>query len=226
MKESGIIFDFNGTLLDDSDKQEKAWRTFAQSALGREITDEEFQSSVHGRNNTFTLEFLAGKALTDQQISQYSDEKEAVYRHLCLKDREHFRLSVDAVRLLDELLLKKTPMTIATASPKDNVDFYIQQLNLGRWFDTDKIIYNDGTIPGKPAPDFYIRAARAIGLPAKNCIVIEDAVSGILSAHSAGIGKVIAISLHYNDETLKQMTEVYSLIHNFDEFDRSLLNGG
>ena len=86
------------------------------------------------------------------------------------------------------------PRTIATMSEKDNVDFYIKEFNLSKWFDIDKIVYSDGTIPGKPAPDIYIIAAQKLGLKPEDCIVIEDAISGINSAKNAGIGKVIAIA--------------------------------
>lgn len=47
----GIIFDFNGTLFQDSDKHEAAWRQFALEQFGRKITDEEFIRNIHGRNN-------------------------------------------------------------------------------------------------------------------------------------------------------------------------------
>ena len=58
----------------------------------------------------------------------------------------------------------------------------------------DKIRYSNGKIPGKPAPDIYQIAAKNIGLKPKDCIVIEDAISGINSAYAAGIGKIIAIA--------------------------------
>ena len=44
-------------------------------------------------------------------------------------------------------------------SEKSNVDFYIKEFNLEKWFDIDKIVYSDGTIKGKPAPDIYEIAA-------------------------------------------------------------------
>lgn len=49
---------------------------------------------------------------------------------------------------------------MGTAAPYDNVVFFYNQLGLSKWFEFEKMVYNDGTIPGKPAPDVYLKAAR------------------------------------------------------------------
>lgn len=219
----GVIFDFNGTLFNDSDKQERAWQQFSEKEFNRSITEKEFFNYIHGRNNDFIMEYLSERPLTESQISNLVEKKESIYRQLCKNDKFHFHLASGAGRLLDELKSRQIPRTIATASRKTNVDFYITSFNLKKWFDLDKIIYDDGTIPGKPNPDFYIRASQAINIPAQNCIVVEDAVSGIVSAHNAGIGKVIAICPESKKEVYDRMPEVFDIISNFHEFDRLLL---
>lgn len=219
----GVIFDFNGTLFNDSEKQERAWQQFSEKEFNRVITEEEFFNYVHGRNNDFIMEYLSQKPLIKSQIDDLTEEKEAIYRRLCKDDKFHFHLASGAARLLDDLKSRQIPRTIATASRKTNVDFYIDSFHLKKWFDPDKIIYDDGTVPGKPNPDFYIRASQAINIPAQDCIVVEDAVSGIVSAHHAGIGKVIAICPENKKDIFERMPEVYDIISNFHEFDRFLL---
>jgi len=223
MSTIGVIFDFNGTLFNDSDKQEKAWRMFAEEEFHRTITDEEFLNYIHGRNNDFIMEYLSKESLTEVQINYFVEKKENRYRQLCKEDRFRFHLASGAVRLLNELKSRQIPRTIATASRKTNVDFYISSFDLKKWFDINSIIYDDGTIAGKPNPDFYLRASQAIAVPVQNCIVIEDAISGIQSAHNAGIGKVIAICPNSKQALFEQMPDVYDIISNFHEFDRLLL---
>ncbi len=220
---TGVIFDFNGTLFHDSDKQEKAWQVFSEQVFHRRIEPEEFRLIVHGRNNDFILNHLSGTPLTSGQICRYVEEKEAVYRDLCEADPIHTRLSADVILLLDELKDRQIPCTIATASPKVNLDYYIKKFHLDIWFDISKIIYNDGTIPGKPAPDFYLQAAKAIDVAPLHCIVFEDAVSGIRSAHDAGIGKIIAIAPKNRLADFEALPGVYDVIANFNQFDRFLL---
>lgn len=219
----GVIFDFNGTLFYDSDKQEKAWQIFSEKVFRRTITQEEFRRFIHGRSNDFILQYLSETPLGKDQTDRYAEEKEAIYRDLCDADPLHSRLTWDVKLLLSELRDRRIPRTIATASQKTNVDYYIKKFHLEKWFDVDKIVYNDGTIPGKPNPDLYIRAAKAIGMEPQNCIVFEDAVSGIQSARNAGIGKIIAIAPKGQESLFEQLPGVYDVISAFHQFDRFLL---
>ena len=104
----------------------------------------------------------------------------------------------------------------------DNVEFYIKEFNLAKWFDLDKIVYSNGTIPGKPAPDIFLIAAKKIGLEPKDCLVIEDAIAGINSAKSAGIGKIIAIASLEPLGFYQKMQGLHQIIKTFDEVDRNL----
>jgi HAD superfamily hydrolase (TIGR01509 family) len=191
---SGIIFDFNGVLWWDNRLQEESWRDFSAGLRGTPLSDLEMAQDVHGRNGRYTLELLAGRALSGQEVEELTEQKEIIYRRLCLEQGENFRLSPGAESLLNFLVAQNIPHTIATASARPNVEFFIQQLDLGRWFDLDQIVYDDGTMAGKPAPDFYLAAAGRLNLPPERCVVVEDSLSGMQAAHAAGIGRVIALT--------------------------------
>ena len=145
------------------------------------------------------------------------------HRERCLQEPENFELAPGAIELLDYLKENNIPRTIATMSEWDNVEFYIKNFHLEKWFDIDKIVYSDGTIPGKPAPDIFLIASQKLGLEPKECVVIEDAIAGINSAKSAGIGKIVAIASLEPIEFYKNMDGLTQIIKNFDEFDRSML---
>jgi beta-phosphoglucomutase-like phosphatase (HAD superfamily) len=104
----------------------------------------------------------------------------------------------------------------------DNVEFYIKEFNLAKWFDLEKIVYSDGNIPGKPAPDIYQIAAKKININPKDCVVVEDALSGINAANSAGIGMIIAIASIESDSLYENVPCVKQIIHNFNEIDRNI----
>ena len=193
----GILFDFNGVLWWDNHLQESAWREFAEQQFGVFLTDDDMAVEIHGRNNQHTLEFLAGIPLKTWQVDQLSNQKEALYRELCLAEGENFRLSPGAVELLDALRAGGIPRTIATASGWDNLLFFIEHLQIERWFAREGILYDDGSRPGKPAPDIYLSAAQKIGVKPANCIVVEDSMAGIQAARAAGIGYIIAL-IHDN----------------------------
>lgn len=218
----GIIFDFNGTLFWDSEKHQDAWREFSKRLRTPGFTDEEMRDYMFGRTNEDIIKYLIGKQPSKEMVENFAKEKEAVYRDMCRKDKKNTVLALGAIEFLDYLTKNNIPHTIATMSEKDNVNFFIEEFELAKWFDLDKIVYSDGTIPGKPAPDIYIKAAQKLNLNPKDCVVIEDAVSGIESARSANIGKIIAIASMESEDLYKNIPAVSQIIKNFDEIDRNI----
>ncbi len=222
MKYSGIIFDFNGTLFWDSKKHLEAWREYSKILRGTPFTDDEMRKYMFGRTNEDIIAYCIGKKPSKEMVQKYQDEKEAIYRDMCRNDMENFKLAKGAEEFLDFIKENEIPHTIATMSEKNNVDFFIEGFHLERWFDIDKIVYDNGEIQGKPAPDIYLLAAEKIGLKPEDCIVVEDALSGIEAAHRAGIGKIIAIESMDTKEVYSKVPAVNDIIADFDEFDRSL----
>lgn len=194
MRFQGVIFDFNGVLFSDSDLQEKAWQVMAMRLRGREMTPEEFALQMHGRANAYVLGYLAGRAIAGAELAELSEAKESLFRELCLTTPGRLVLSTGAAELLEWLKAAGTPRTIATSSGIRNVEFFIEHLHLDRWFEPAKLVYDDGVRPGKPAPDMYLAAAGQIGLDPGRCVVVEDAVSGVMAAQAAKIGCIVGIA--------------------------------
>jgi beta-phosphoglucomutase-like phosphatase (HAD superfamily) len=198
---------------------------FSEKLRGYPFTDDEMRKYMFGRTNKDIITYCTGKVPSDDVVEKLAYEKESLYREQCLKDKEHFKLAPGAVEFLDWLTENDIPRTIATMSEWQNVEFYIKEFNLARWFDLDKIVYSNGKIKGKPDPEIYQIACRNLGLPPEDCIVIEDAVSGIESAHRAGIGKIIAIASLESHELYKQFDYLYQIVDRFEEIDKSLFGG-
>lgn len=222
MKFDAIIFDFNGVLWWDGHLQEAAWQAFAAHLRGRPFTTEEMAVQVHGRTNRHTLEYLTGQTLTASQSDQLSEQKEAIYRQMCLALGDQFQLSPGAVDLLDFLVANHIPHTIATASGKSNVDFFIEHLDLGRWFHLDQIVYDNGSRRGKPAPDCYRDAAQILGADPVACVVVEDSRSGMAAARAAGIGHIVALGPASKHQQLVQVAGVNRLVTDLSQIPRSL----
>ena len=190
---AGVIFDFNGVLFWDNPLHEEAWRQYSARLRGRPLTDQEMAEQVHGRVNRDIFAYVLGQMPADDELARLADEKEIIYRRLCLEAGEAFGLSPGAVELLDFLAANDVPRAIATSSPWVNLSFYIEHLDLGRWFTPDRLIYDRGRYPGKPAPDIYLEAAAALQLPPAACVVVEDSLAGIAAARTAGIGRIVAL---------------------------------
>ncbi len=219
----GIIFDFNGVLWWDTHLQEIAWKRFSETVRDTPFSSDEIRTHVHGRNNRYTFEYLTGRSITGAELTQMIQQKESIYRQMCLDQGADFKLSPDAAALLDYLVEQDIPHTIATASEKTNLDFFVAHLQLERWFDLGKIVYDDGTRRGKPAPDFYLDAAKCLALNPASCIVVEDSDSGIEAARAAGIGHVVALGPAESRERLSQLNGVDRVITSLADLPRALL---
>ncbi len=219
----GIIFDFNGTLFWDSKLHYDAWREYSKKLRGYAFTDDEMRDEMLGHTNRHIIEYALGKKASDKMVEELGQEKEALYRKQCLENPSEFKLAPGATDLLDYLKSQNIPMTIATMAGWENVGFYIEEFKLDKWFDVDKIVYSNGKIPGKPAPDIFLIAANQLGLRPEDCVVVEDAIAGINAAKSAKIGKIVAIASMEPVEFYEKINGLYSIIKSFDEFDRSIL---
>jgi HAD superfamily hydrolase (TIGR01509 family) len=223
MSNQGIIFDFNGVLFFDSDLQEAAWQVIAKRLRGREMTAEEFALHMHGRANAYVLSYLAGRDIAGGELAEWIEAKESLFRDLCLRTPNRLVLSAGARDLLEWLKVSGIPRTIATSSGITNVEFYVEQLHIDRWFEVGNIVYDDGVRPGKPAPDMYLAAARNIGLDAERCVVVEDAVSGVMAAQAAQIGYIVGIDASASHASLLTAKGAGVVIGTLRDFPRELL---
>lgn len=214
------IFDFNGTMVRDSYMHEAAWRAYVEVLCHRQVSEEEFKMHVHGKTSAMILEHFLGKGkLTKEEIVRYSEDKEAYYRNLCMENKERFHLIKGLETFLEESKGKGISMTIASAANLANMQFYFEYFELERWFDFDKVVYDDATLKGKPDPDIYLRAMDNIGAKPLDCVVFEDAVSGVVSASRAGAGKIIGVYADSDRRLLEATRVVDGFIKDFTKVE-------
>ncbi len=215
----GVLFDFNGTLFFDTDKHEAAWKEIYRKYRGREISPHEYAEFIHGRSFLLVLNYVLGDGASDALRNSVMTEKEILYRRLVLADPARLRLVHGADGLLDELRAQGIPFTIATASEITNVRFFFEIFSLQRWFSgPEAIVYDDGTFPGKPAPDIYLKAAKLIGVDPADCLVVEDSLAGMQAAENAGVRKIVAVKSDLDTAAIRQHKKIEAIIENFDGF--------
>jgi beta-phosphoglucomutase len=220
----GVIFDFNGVLVFDSPLHEEAWREVSRELRGVTLSESEMNERVHGRTNRAIFEYVADRPVADDELAGLVERKETFYRALCRKDPS-FALSPGAVELLDHIRDRGIPRTIATSSEKVNLAFFFSTLDLERWFSREQVVYDDGTRPGKPAPDVYLAASAQLGLDPAACVVVEDALSGIEAARRAGIGRIYALGPTSRHSALLAAPGVHDILETLSDFPRDELHG-
>lgn len=218
----GVIFDFNGVIVDDYPIQKEAWSHMSQKIRKMDVTDLEMINNIRGVITKDTLLWMSGNSLDSKQLDELAKEKEAIVKKMYIQS-PLFCLNKGLSEFLDDLSLKDIPRTIATSSSLEDITFSFDRLELDKWFNINLVVYNDGSYRGKPAPDPYLKAASKLSLYPSDCAIIEDAGSGIKSAYAAGCTNIVALGSDERLEKLKQLPGVIISVHDFTELNLDLL---
>lgn len=216
----GIIFDYNGTLFFDDDLNKIAWNKIVNKYSPEKLKDNNFVRDILSINNRNIIETMfVNKEIeaTEELIEKISLEKEQLYKELVLNCKRT-NLSPGAKEFLNYCVNNNYLLNICTASIKFNVDFYIENTKIDRWFDINKISYDNGKVTGKV--EMYKKAAENIGVDPKNCLVFEDSPKSIKDAIKAGYDKIIY--LNHNKPHMSDK-EVLFEINDFTDIDYSIL---
>ena len=110
----------------------------------------------------------------------------------------------DLVRVLD--LLDARGVGQAIVSSSRNAGRVLAAAGLADRFPVvvDGLTAADEELPGKPAPDMFLRAASALGVEPASCVVVEDAVAGVEAGVAGGFGFVLGVDRGGNRAALRQ----------------------
>ena len=179
-----VLWDMDGTLADSGEQHWEAWRE-AMAATGRTLTRAQFSAAFGQRNESFLREWL-DTGLSPEAINQFGDDKEAVYRRRVAADG--LSPLPGAVAWATQLRTAGWRQAVASSAPRANVEVMLCAIGLDTVIDT--IVGAEDVVHGKPAPDVFLAAARAVGVPSDRCIVVEDAAVGVEAARRAGMRSI------------------------------------
>ena len=173
------IFDLNGTLIDDMPAHGRAWSALFRE-MGVEVPPRRFERELAGMKHGETFEAVLGRKLPEEEARRLGDRKDALYRQIYAPD---LRLLPGARELIQRLRAAGIRTAIATAAPLANRDFALDGLGIRELFDV--VVGEEAAARGKPAPDLYLAAARALSVDPARCIAFEDAANGVRAARAA-----------------------------------------
>ena len=180
-----VIFDMDGTMVDNRAYHEAAWIELGHR-YQLPITAEFYRQKLHSKSNAVIIRALFGAQADHGLIRRITDEKELIYRELYAP---HAREVPGLTALLVELQKDAVPCAVVSNSPRVNVDFILDRLDLRDFFRCT--LTADEVTRSKPDPELVCTAAATVGVSPARCMVLEDSVSGFLSAERAGAPYVI-----------------------------------
>ncbi len=178
-----IILDLDGVITDTAEFHYLAWKRLADEE-GVPF-DRGANEALRGVSRRASLELLMGENIarySEEQIQEMMARKNAYYVAM-LDSITPDDFLPGALELLQEI--KARGLKVAIGSASRNTMTVLTRLGIPDFFDGISDGY--GVVRAKPAPDVFVYAAGLVGVPVKQCAVIEDAESGIEGALTAGM---------------------------------------
>lgn len=190
---SGILFDLDGVLIDSTPCVSRVWK---QWATEHHLDPEEVVHIAHGRRSIETIAKVA------PHLDAEKENIEVERRELA---------DTDGLLVIDgaaELLRSLPPgrWTIVTSGTRPLATKRLQVAGLPV---PDKMVTANDVVHGKPHPEPYLAGAAMLGLPISECVVVEDAPSGLRAAKQAG-AQAFAVPTTYPPDELGDATVLLS----------------
>jgi HAD superfamily hydrolase (TIGR01509 family) len=122
-----------------------------------------------------------------------------------------------------ESLAARWPLAVASSANRQVIDAVLKASGLARHFAAT--VSSEEVARGKPAPDVYLAAARALDVDPSAVVAIEDSTNGIRSAAAAGMSVVALPNVHYppDADALAQADFVIGALDELEPLSRSWL---
>jgi beta-phosphoglucomutase len=203
-----VIFDMDGTLIESTNADFLAWqKVFAD--YNKVLTFQDYSPMLGKRSFAVVKDLLQIKGEKEQAkalANKSSYFREVIDEH----GLETVPYAVDFLKQIKELGI---PMALATSSRREKTKMVLAKVELLSYFDV--IVTAEDVVNGKPFPEVFLKAASMLQTPVENCVVFEDALSGIRAAKSAAI-KCVAISSNHNAHLLDEADLVIETFKDLD----------
>ena len=182
MEYKGIIFDLDGVICSTDEYHYLAWKTLADRLSVP--FDRERNHLIRGLSRMASLEIIlekSGRIFSETEKNALAEEKNQLYRKLLCR-MSPADLSEDVKYTL--LSLRSSGIKLAIGSSSKNTPFILDRIGLGNFFDA--VADGNCISRSKPDPEVFLKAAAMLGLQPSECLVVDDAHSGIEAALAGG----------------------------------------
>lgn len=207
-----VLFDFDGVLADTMEDNFKAWKNVFE-LFNVEIKREDY-FPLEGMKMVKIVETIGdkyGKKFSEAECLKIKKLKDRYYL-----ENHNFIFYRGVLGLVERLNEKGTLLAIVSASPKEKLEKTVPRDFLEKF---NVVVSGDDTVNGKPNPEPYLTAVKKLGLNVGECVVVENAPLGIMSAKNADI-YCIAMSTTLEEGYL---IEADKIVGNHEELERELL---
>jgi beta-phosphoglucomutase len=191
----GVIFDMDGVLVDSEPFICKAG-CMAYAELGLQVKAVDFVPFVGMGENRY-LGGVAEKYHFPVDIDKIKKRTYDIYLEIIRRALEPLPGVHEFIGRCRTLGKK---IAVASSADRRKVEGNLRQIGLA-WESFDTVVCGEDVVHKKPDPEIFLLAAKRIGLPATECLVVEDAVSGV-AAIKAAKARCLALTTSFSHEQL------------------------
>ncbi|RXJ04056.1 beta-phosphoglucomutase [Anaerobacillus alkaliphilus] len=201
------IFDLDGVIVDTAKFHYLAWQRLARE-LGFDFSEEDNErlKGVSRMDSLNILLEIGGVELEDTKKEELANKKNDWYVEL-ITHMDKSEILPGTTEFLT--LLKEADIKISLGSASKNAKMILEKIGLLHMFDA--IIDGTDISKAKPDPEVFLLGAKALNVEPSECVVFEDAVSGVEAAISAGmyvIGVGSKETLHRANDVVQSLAEM------------------
>lgn len=206
-KPKAVLFDLDGVIVDTAKHHYRAWNELANE-LGFDFTeaDNERLKGVSRVESLNILLEIGGINKTEEEKEELATRKNQRYVE-AISTMDDSEILPGVTAFLEELKKENIPFALGSASK--NAPTILKHIQLLEAFDA--IVDGNSISKAKPDPEVFLQGAEKLGVNPEDCVVFEDAQSGIEAGKAAGM-YVVAVGsqdvLKGADDYIKQMTEM------------------
>jgi len=201
-----IIFDLDGLLIDSEPAWDKAYYVFLRK---HNVADKpKVSGKLTGMGLRDAIKIMVDELGLIGDVDELTEDYRQLFYDVFLKEK---RVLMQGVSDLVRKLTGKYKLAVASGGhTREKCSQILKNIGIDKYFDA--VVSSDDVKEGKPAPDVYSQTARLLVVEPQECLVLEDAVNGVISGKAAGM-QVIGVNSEASiREQLKEAgaDEVYS----------------
>ncbi len=214
---AAVLFDLDGTLVDSERESAEAMARVLLRDAGVAVAQEERDFVIGHSWNEIYRHLRAGHPELSwtmaELISRASVERVQVLREMGLRIMPG---ALETVRRLGD----RYPKALVTGSSREEARQALEFLGL---LDSFSVIFaSEDVSQGKPSPEGYLAAARALGVEPARCVVIEDSAAGVAAGIAAGM---MVIAVRAGNFGHQDQSAAHAIVETLHEIDDALLAG-
>lgn len=220
---SGIIFDMDGVLIDSERQSNEGW-LWAAGQLGVDMPMwliDSFKGAPAELCCKFFDDYYKG-------VIDYWEAKELRTQHVYkIRETEGIPVKKGVKDIFEYIRNNGLKCAVATSTRRESAEKTLHEI--GVWDYLDAVVYGDEVEHGKPEPDIFLRAAKAIGVNPSEAVVVEDSINGIKAGYAADMRVVHIPDTIAIDDDIRKLTymvcaDLNGLINVVESINKPVIN--